>query len=100
MDESNAFLTGRKVQARYGISGMTRWRWERNPSLAFPQPIIINGRKLWKLIDLEAWERSRAVASAEPATDRNPSRASGPSAMKASGTSSPRLPDHRSTREA
>ena len=64
MDAESLFLTGPKVDARYGISAMTRWRWERNPSLAFPSPITINGRKLWRLSDLEAWERLRAVAGA------------------------------------
>ena len=59
------YLTGPQVDKRYSISAMTRWRWERNPGLAFPSPITINGRKLWKLSDLEAWERSRAAASGE-----------------------------------
>jgi|SRR5215207_3314686 len=64
MDAEDLFLTGPKVDARYGISAMTRWRWERNPNLTFPSPITINGRKLWKLSDLKAWERLRAVAGA------------------------------------
>jgi hypothetical protein len=29
--------------------------------LAFPHPIRINGRRLWKLADLEAWEASRTT---------------------------------------
>ncbi len=61
MFSEEIFVPGAKVLARYGISPMTRWRWERNPALSFPKPIIINGRKLWRLSDLEAWERARGT---------------------------------------
>jgi predicted DNA-binding transcriptional regulator AlpA len=64
---TDGFLSGPKVDARYGISPMTRWRWQRSLTLNFPKPIDINGRKFWKVAKLEAWERSRTPppASAE-----------------------------------
>ena len=42
---------------------MALWRWLRNEELAFPRPLRINGRRFWKLADLEAWEAARAVES-------------------------------------
>jgi predicted DNA-binding transcriptional regulator AlpA len=53
------WLSGPIVDERYGISAMTRWRWQRNPKLRFPKPIAINGRKYWSLKALEEWERTR-----------------------------------------
>ena len=55
------FLRGPAVDERYDISPMTRWRWQRRTDLDFPKPITINGRKLWRLSELEEWERSRAA---------------------------------------
>ena len=70
MSTDDAYLSGRKVDARYGTSPMTRWRWERNPTLGFPKPIIINGRKFWSQRALEEWERSRAATSLTPRRER------------------------------
>jgi hypothetical protein len=64
-DQSNVdeiFLGARKVRRRYGdISDMTLWRWRKDHRLGLPNPITINGRRFWRLADLEAWERQRAV---------------------------------------
>lgn len=70
MSPDNQFLSGPRVEARYGISAMTRWRWERNEALQFPVPIQINGRKLWRLSDLERWERARAVGTSQARAGR------------------------------
>ena len=57
------FLTARQVRERYGnASGMWLFRRERNDP-SFPRPIIISGRKLWRVSDLEAWERGLATKS-------------------------------------
>jgi predicted DNA-binding transcriptional regulator AlpA len=40
---------------------MTLWRWERDPKIAFPRPMIVNRRKLYRLADIEAWERQQAA---------------------------------------
>jgi predicted DNA-binding transcriptional regulator AlpA len=51
------YVTSRQVKARYGgVSDMTIWRWLRDRNLNFPQPLVINGRRLWRLDALEDWE--------------------------------------------
>jgi hypothetical protein len=57
-----SWLTGTQVNARYSISPMTRYRWERSPDLAFPAAMKINRRKFWQLSVLEIWERTRTLA--------------------------------------
>jgi predicted DNA-binding transcriptional regulator AlpA len=64
---ADSFLTGPQVNERYNISAMTRWRWERNPQLAFPAPMKINNRSYWKRSALDLWERDRASKSAKAA---------------------------------
>jgi hypothetical protein len=59
-----SWLTGTEVNARYSISPMTRYRWERDPNLAFPMAMKINRRKFRQLAVLEIWERGRTLASA------------------------------------
>jgi hypothetical protein len=57
------YVTRRTVRARFGdISEMTLWRWERNPSLAFPKPLTINGRKYYNVSEIEGWEQRRGVS--------------------------------------
>jgi predicted DNA-binding transcriptional regulator AlpA len=65
MDDT--YLTSRLVRSRYNCSDMSLWRWQRDPDLGFPEPLRINGRRLWKLADLEAWERRRAASVREAA---------------------------------
>lgn len=60
MDPLSPYLPSRRVAQRYSISLMTLWRWQRSANLEFPTAIQINGRKLWRLQDLEEWERARA----------------------------------------
>jgi hypothetical protein len=66
VSHNKLYLTGPRLDARYGISPMTRWRWEHDTELNFPQPTIINGRKYWCLEALEDWERARAPAKHLP----------------------------------
>jgi predicted DNA-binding transcriptional regulator AlpA len=67
MNIEKRYLTGPQVDQRYGITPMTRWRWEHDPDLGFPKALKLNphkgGRKLYAEDDLEAWERKRAAAS-------------------------------------
>jgi predicted DNA-binding transcriptional regulator AlpA len=53
------FLTAGQVRARYSVSDMSLWRWLRDETLCFPHPMRINGRRFWRLSELEAWEASR-----------------------------------------
>src|SRR5829696_2565599 len=42
---------------------MTLWRWERDPLLEFPRPLIINGKKFYDQAELEVWEAQRRAPS-------------------------------------
>jgi predicted DNA-binding transcriptional regulator AlpA len=57
------FLTGPEVDRRYSRSAMTRWRWSKDATLGFPVPMKVNGRLLYRLSELEAWERRMAATS-------------------------------------
>ncbi|MBY3067443.1 helix-turn-helix domain-containing protein [Rhizobium laguerreae] len=58
------YLTTSDVKDRYHISTTTLWRWCKSESIAFPPPIVLSRRKLFKEEEVEAWERSRAKAAA------------------------------------
>jgi predicted DNA-binding transcriptional regulator AlpA len=53
-----------KVSSRYGVSSMTVWRWEKDSALNFPQPIRINGRRYWRIADLQAFEARQSEMEA------------------------------------
>jgi hypothetical protein len=58
-------LTGRKLPTRlvckrYGVTGRTISRWERDPDLNFPQPAVINNRKYYSEELLTDWDRANA----------------------------------------
>jgi len=57
------YLPGPQTARRYGVSDRTIARWEQDPDLCFPQPMIVNGRKFHPLDALEAWEKTRALPS-------------------------------------
>ena len=42
---SKRLLPDAQVRARYGVSAMTLYRWDHDPSLNFPKPIYIRKRK-------------------------------------------------------
>jgi hypothetical protein len=56
-------LPDRQVCLRYGVCNRTLSRWDRNPELNFPKPIIINHRKYRDEEELEAWDRVQATNS-------------------------------------
>ena len=50
-------LTARDVETRYGgVSRNTLFRWQRDPELEFPRPVVIRGRRYWRIEELAAWE--------------------------------------------
>lgn len=58
------YLSDKQVGERYGASRWTPWRWAKDPSTGFPQPVKLGpGMTRWRLSDLEAWEAERAKAS-------------------------------------
>jgi predicted DNA-binding transcriptional regulator AlpA len=61
MNPNEVMLTAKQVRTRYGgVSDMALWRWLRDERLAFPQPIVINSRRYWRLSDLAQWELTQA----------------------------------------
>jgi|SRR3954466_8612935 predicted DNA-binding transcriptional regulator AlpA len=70
----NRFVTTRELRARYGyISGMTLWRWMRDPRVDFPKPVKLyaNGRNYWWYPDILAYERRRPAHTAQPQAERS-----------------------------
>lgn len=63
MNDQDTYLNSAEVKLRYKISDPTLFRWERDDELGFPQPLILNRRKLYRLGELVAWERSRAAVA-------------------------------------
>jgi predicted DNA-binding transcriptional regulator AlpA len=62
-DDADRLLPSRSVWERYGVTGMTLWRWLKDADLKFPQPMRIGRLRYWRLSDLVAWERSRCGKS-------------------------------------
>jgi hypothetical protein len=63
VSDEDTYINSAAVQDRYKISDATLFRWERDQELGFPQPLILNRRKLYRLAELVAWERSRAAVA-------------------------------------
>jgi predicted DNA-binding transcriptional regulator AlpA len=61
------YITGGDVDRRYKRSPQTRWRWSKDPTLNFPKPIKIKGRLLYRLSEIEEFERRMAAASGRAA---------------------------------
>ena len=67
MNIDDQYLTAAQVKRRYGnCSDMKLWRWLHDEELNFAQPTLINGRRYWRLSDLQRFdaaciERQNAV---------------------------------------
>ena len=61
---SDDLLPATATRSRYGVSDMTIFRWLADTKLGFPQPIRINGRRYWRLADLQAFEARQAEKEA------------------------------------
>lgn len=63
-DDGDRLLTAAQTKRHYGGTS-DMWLWRRlHDESGFPKPIIICGRRFWRMTALIAWERSRAVAAA------------------------------------
>jgi len=51
-----------EVQAIFGVSKMTIWRWCSHDQLGFPRPVRIQRRRYWKEAEVVAWLREREAA--------------------------------------
>lgn len=57
---SSKYLTASQVKARFGnISDMTLWRWLQDEALAFPKPMVVNRRRLFREDQIVDWEARR-----------------------------------------
>jgi hypothetical protein len=54
-------LPDRIVCDRYQVVSRTLARWDANPELNFPKPIVINNRKYRIESELDAWDRQQAA---------------------------------------
>jgi hypothetical protein len=61
-EENDRLLPAAQVRKRYFVTAMSLWRWLKNPTLAFPAPIVINTRRYWRLSDLIDWELRHSSA--------------------------------------
>ncbi len=50
-----------KLRKLLGKSHRTIGRWDANPELGFPKPVIINQRKHRRAIEIEAWLNARGL---------------------------------------
>jgi predicted DNA-binding transcriptional regulator AlpA len=50
-----------ELRELFPVSDMTFWRWQRNPSVGFPQPVKLgaNGRNYWWLPAIKEWQAQR-----------------------------------------
>lgn len=67
IDEKPTWLPAVAVCERYAIGKMALWRWTQDDELGFPAPIQIRKRNYWRLSDLEAFERRKAMAAGSKA---------------------------------
>jgi hypothetical protein len=56
-------LPTKLVCKRFNVCDRTIARWQRDPKLGFPSPILINGRKYFDENEIVQWERERASKS-------------------------------------
>jgi hypothetical protein len=61
---NETFLSRSQQARRWSVSKRSVERWGEDENLGLPTEIEINGRHYRKLSELEAWERTRAVAAA------------------------------------
>lgn len=54
-------INSKAVMERLGqISRVTLWRYQNDPDLEFPQPVVLRKRRFWREDDLANWVASRA----------------------------------------
>ncbi len=71
---NETFLSRSQQAQRWSVSKRSVERWGEDEDLGLPPEIEINGRHYRKLSELEAWERSRAVAAATKRSEHKPSK--------------------------
>lgn len=64
MHESTELIHQTPLAAMLGVHPKTLDRWSKDPSVKFPPPIKINGRKYRALKKVRAWMAARAAKAA------------------------------------
>jgi predicted DNA-binding transcriptional regulator AlpA len=60
------FISGPELRRRCGgVSDMTIWRWQHDPTLAFPKPLKIRRRNYFKEREVIAWLAAHAPSGLE-----------------------------------
>lgn len=54
-------LTSKQVRDRYSVCGRTIERWEQDPRLNFPRPLVIRRRKYFDPDDLDAFDATQSA---------------------------------------
>lgn len=57
--EQRTRLPARLVWTRFGVTDRTLDRWIADPSLKFPEPMRVKGRRYFFLDEIEQWERDQ-----------------------------------------
>jgi hypothetical protein len=65
-------LLSRHLCERFCISDRTLDRWQRNPRLGFPLPIVINGRRYWDQAEVDQFDAKRRAKEAEKEAEARP----------------------------
>jgi hypothetical protein len=62
------------IRREFGVSAMSIFRWERDPSLDFPRPVIIRGRRYFFRDQIELFKDRliEAAANGDPQTNAPP----------------------------
>jgi hypothetical protein len=71
------------VYQRHDFADATLARWDDDPNMNFPKPILINGRKHRRVCEIEAWLNGRALASLDNGKKR---KATSPRGERVNGT--------------
>ena len=67
MEDEKRLIPDVKVQKRYGVSAMTIWRWDHDPSLEFPKARYIRGRKYRDEAELDAFDEKLPTTKTDAA---------------------------------
>jgi predicted DNA-binding transcriptional regulator AlpA len=57
MNEADHLVPDPQVEKEFGVTSMTVWRWDNDPELGFPLPILIRGRKYRSRKELESFKQ-------------------------------------------
>jgi predicted DNA-binding transcriptional regulator AlpA len=70
--DDDAWLSVAQLMSECGVTNRcTVRRWQINPALNFPKPVMLNHRNYWRRGDVKQWRIARAAASAAKSTTKS-----------------------------